>query len=401
MEGSMVAPERALCGLIFAVEEAQDRPGTLVASLPFGGMTLLEYQIRLLAGIGAEQVLVAVGKVTPQFLGAIERAGRGRLKVDIVRSAEEAAEKVLRDADVLVLADGLVTIDPVMERMAAEPHAALLVTDDSESPAAIERLDMRHCWAGIARIETRHLAHIANMPEDYDFQSALLRVAAQSGALQVPLAPGWARAGHAVERSGEGLAARNDAVLVALSDRRTLWADRWVFSRAARLVLPQMMARNIPDWAPLALGGVVSVAALLTVLAGWEGIGALVALLATLAFSTAASHAALRGEEPRARQIEVAILGLFVLLLAAGGWREFRAIGNATPLLLAAGGVGLQLLAERVPVPRRRWWANAAAQMLVFTPFALVGHATLGLAAVSAYAFATLTAAIESLRGKS
>ncbi len=397
----MVAPERALCGLIFAVEEARDRPGTLVASLPFGGMTLLEYQIRLLAGIGAEQVLVAVGKVTPQFLAAIERAGRGRLKVDIVRSAEEAAEKVLRDADVLVLADGLVTIDPVMERMAAEPHAALLVTDDSESPAAIERLDMRHCWAGIARIETRHLAHIATMPEDYDFQSALLRVAAQSGALQVPLAPGWARAGHAVERSGDGLAARNDAVLAALSDRRTLWADRWVFSRASRFVLPQMMARNIPDWAPLAIGGVVAVAALLTVLAGWEGIGTLVALLATLSFATAASHAALRGEEPRARRIELAILCLFVLLLAATGWREFRLSAAAAAPMLAGFGVVLQLLAERVPVQRRRWWANAAAQMLVLTPFALLGHATIGLAAVSLYGLATLTAAIESLRGKS
>lgn len=397
----MVAPERALCGLIFAVEEAQDRPGTLVASLPFGGMTLLEYQIRLLAGIGAEQVLVAVGKVTPQFLAAIERAGRGRLKVDIVRSAEEAAEKVLRDADVLVLADGLVTIDPVMERMAAEPHAALLVTDDSESPAAIERLDMRHCWAGIARIETRHLAHIANMPEDYDFQSALLRVAAQSGALQVPLAPGWARAGHAVERSGDGLATRNDAVLAALSDRRTIWADRWVFTRTARFVLPQLMAREVPDWAALVLGAVVSVAALLTILAGWEGVGALVALFATLSFATAASHAALRGEEIRARKIELAVLVLFGLLLVAIGWREFRAIGTGVPLLLAGGGIALQLLVERVPVLRRRWWANAAGQLLVFSPFALLGHATLGLGAVALYALVTLTAAIEGLRDKS
>lgn len=401
MEGMMVAPERALCGLIFAVEEAQDRPGTLVASLPFGGMTLLEYQIRLLAGIGASQVLVAVGKVTPQFLAAIERAGRGQMKVDIVRSAEEAAEKVLREADVLVLADGLVTIDPVMERMAAEPHAALLVTDDAESPAAIERLDMRHCWAGIARIETRHLAHIASMPEDYDFQSALLRVAAQSGALQVPLAPGWARAGHAVERSGEGLAARNQAVLAALSDRRTLWADRWVFTRTARFVLPQLMARNIPDWAPLAAGGVVSVAALLTTLAGWEGVGTLVALLATLAISTAASHAALRGEELRARKIELAVLILFALLLAAIGWREFRAIGTAVPLLLAGGGIVLQLLVERVPVQRHRWWANAAAQLLVVAPFALLAHATMGLGAVTLYALGTLIAAIEGLRSKS
>ncbi|WBY08992.1 hypothetical protein PIB19_06265 [Sphingomonas sp. 7/4-4] len=38
-----------LAGLIFAIEEASDRPGTLVATLPFGGMTLLEYQVRLLS----------------------------------------------------------------------------------------------------------------------------------------------------------------------------------------------------------------------------------------------------------------------------------------------------------------------------------------------------------------
>lgn len=395
-----MAPERPLVGLVFAVEEALDRPGTLVASLPFGGMTLLEYQVRLLAGIGAEQVLVAVGRVTPGFLAAIERAGRGQLAIEIVRSAEEAAEKVLADADVLVLADGLVTVDPVMERMAAEPHAALLVTDDAESPAAIERLDMRHCWAGIARIETRQLIQIAAMPEDYDFQSALLRVAAQSGALQVPLAPGWLRAGHAVERSGEGLAARNAAVLAALSDRRTLWADRWVFSRAARMILPQMMARDLPGWTPLAIGGVLGAGALLATLAGWGGVGALVALLATLAFAVGAAHAGLRGEEPRARRIEWAVFGLFALVMLALGWRELRALGTATPMLLAGGTVLSQWLAERVPVPRVRWWSNAAAQLLIATPFALAGHAVIGLAGTLAYAAATLTSAIEASREK-
>lgn len=397
----MVTQARPLAGLVFAVEEAADRPGALVGSLPFGGMTLLEYQVRLLAGVGAEQVLVAVGRVTPAFLSAIERAGRGQLDIEIVRSAEEAAEKVLRDADVLVLADGLVTIDPVMERMAAEPHNALLVTDDAESPAAIERLDMRNCWAGIARIQAAHLAQIATMPEDYDFQSALLRVAAQSGALQVPLAPVWARAGHAVEHSAEGLAARNDSVLAALSDRRTLWADRWVFARAARYVLPQLVAREIPDWAPLAAGGVCGLGAIAATLAGWQGVGACVALLSALGLATGAAHAALRGEEPRARRIEAAVFVLFGLLIVANGWRVHLALGTAAPLLLASGALVAQLLAERVPAPRRRWWGNASAQLLLFAPFAIAGFPLVGLVAAQLYAAATLAAAIEAIRDRS
>ncbi|NWN13538.1 hypothetical protein GY655_27710, partial [Escherichia coli] len=79
--------------------------------------------------------------------------------------------------------------------MATAGSEALLVTDDPSSPAAIERLDMRDSWAGVARITVEQLAQIAQMPEDYDFQSALLRVAAQSGAEHVPLTAGWLKSG--------------------------------------------------------------------------------------------------------------------------------------------------------------------------------------------------------------
>jgi hypothetical protein len=389
-----------LAGLIFAIEEAEDRAGTLVATLPFGGMTLLEYQIRLLAGVGAGQVLVAVGRVTPPLLAAVERAARRDLAVEIVRSAEEAAEKILPDAQVLVLADGLVTVDPVMDRIAGESREALLVTDDPESPAAIERLDMHHCWSGIARISTEQLGQIAQMPDDYDFQSALLRVAAQSGAVHVPLAPRWLRGGHSVERSAEGLAMRNSGILAALGERRSDWADRWVFTRAARLVLPELVARGVPGWAPLAVGGVLGLGAVGAVLAGWQGAGGLVALLATAAFATGVGHSALRGEEPRARRIEAAILVLFALVVLASGWREHLGFATATALVLAATGVALQLLIERVPARPRRWWASPSAQLILFAPFALVGHAVFGLGAIMVYAFATLAAAIEATREK-
>jgi hypothetical protein len=110
------------------------------------------------------------------------------MRVEIVRSAEEAAEKTDPDARVLVIADGLVTTDPVMDRMAAEGAEAFA----RHRRCRIARGDRaaRHadCWAGIARISPSQLAQIAQMPEDYDFQSALLRVAAQSGAEHVPLA---------------------------------------------------------------------------------------------------------------------------------------------------------------------------------------------------------------------
>lgn len=389
-----------LAGLIFAIEEASDRPGTLVATLPFGGMTLLEYQIRLLAGAGAEHVLVAVGKMTPALLAAVNRAGRRELSVEIVRSAEEAAEKMQADARVLVMADGLVTTDPVMDRMGHDGPEALLVTDDADSPAAIERLDMRDCWAGVARISVGQLGQIAQMPEDYDFQSALLRVAAQSGAEHVPLTANWLRSGHAVEHSAEGMAARNTGILAALTERRIGWADRWVFTRIARMALPELVSRNFPGWGLLAAGGVLALLSFTAIGYNWEGTGLIVSLLSAAALATGGAMAALRGEERRALATERALLVLFGGVALGSGWMEHARLDTTTPLVLAVVALAAQLLVERAPSRHRRWWASPSAHLLLLTPFALAGLAQFGLAAVTLYAFVTLAAAVEGTREK-
>ncbi len=183
-----------LAGLIFAVEEAEDRPGTLVATLPFGGMTLLEYQAaRLLFGAGRR---AGARRGRQDDAGAARRGQPRRAKrhprIEIVRSAEEAAEKIEPGAQVLVMADGLVTTDPVMDKMATDGQRG--ACSSPTMPARPPRSNGSTCadsWAGVARITVEQLAQIAQMPEDYDFQSALLRVAAQSGAEHVPLTAGW------------------------------------------------------------------------------------------------------------------------------------------------------------------------------------------------------------------
>ncbi|MEI9850688.1 MAG: hypothetical protein WDN24_07290 [Sphingomonas sp.] len=389
-----------LAGLIFAIEEAEDRPGALAATLPFGGMTLLEYQVRLLVGAGAGQVLVAVGRMTPALLHAVNRASKRGVAVEIVRSAEEASEKVAFGTRVLVIADGLVTTDPVMDRMAAEGEEALLVTNDPNSPAAIERLDMRDSWAGIARVSGHQLGEIARMPEDYDFQSALLRVAVQAGAEHIPLTAGWARGGHSVERNAQAMATRSNAVLAAVTQRRTSWADRWIFTRFARLVLPELTRRHLPNWALLAGGGVLALAGLGAIAKGWQGAGVAVAVAALAVLATASAMAALVGEAKRSGGIEAAIFVLFAAATLGLGAAERAATGEWTPAVLALVAVAAQLLVERSPVRHRRWWSSPSALLLLLAPFALAGFAVAGLAAVAAYGFSTLAAAVEGSREK-
>jgi hypothetical protein len=389
-----------LAGLIFAIDEATDRPGTLAATLPFGGMTLLEYQVRLLTGAGVGQVMVAVARVTPALLNAVNRAVKRGAQVEVVRSAEEASERIAPDARVLVLADGLVTTDPVIDRMAAEGAEALLVTDDAESPAAIERLDMKDCWAGIARVTGAQLGEIATMPADYDFQSALLRVAVQAGAEHVMLAPGWAKSGHVVERSAAALATRGNDVLAALTERRTSWADRWVFNRIARMTLPWLTTKNVPGWALEAGGAVFAVGALGGIFRGWPGAGTVAALVAAALLTGGAAMAALAGKAKRADVLEGAIAALFGLVTMGIANAERVDDASWTPIVLGLVTIGCQLLAERAPVRCKRWWSSPAAHLLILAPFVLADFATIGLAGIAAYAFATLAAAVEATREK-
>lgn len=389
-----------LAGLIFATEDATDRPGALAATLPFGGMTLLEYQVRLLTGAGAETVMVAVARVTPALLAAVQRAGRRGAQVAVVRSAEEAAGRVRPGASLLVMADGLVTSDPVIDRMTGEGGEALLVTDDAASPAAIERLDMRDCWAGIAKLDARHLATIARMPDDWDFQSALLRVAVEAKATHVPVSHGSLRGGHAVVRSGAALASRSNAVLAALTERRTSWADRWVFTRIARLALPRLAARDIGGLPVLGAGVVFGLGGVAAAAFDWTapGVGAVLAAAALLA--TASAMAVLRREERRAALAE-GLIGLFVAaLLLVGAWRATGGWASATPAVLALVTIAAQIVAERAPSRPARWWSSPSGLLLLFAPFGFAGQVLAGLAAAALYAFATLAAAVEATREK-
>lgn len=386
-----------LVGLIFATEDAGDRPGTLAATLPFGGMTLIEYQARLLVGAGVGHILVAVTRVTPALLGAVSRAAKRGVPIDVVRSAQEAAAKAHPLASVLVIADGLVTTDDVVDRVSGEGKDAVVVTQDAG--ASLERIDAAGCWAGVARTPAQRLSDIAAFPADYDFQSTLLRAIVQAGAEQIMLPAGALRAGHGVEREGAALASRSNAVLAALTERRTSWADRHVFTRMARLVLPKVVEKAVPGWAltlcGVALGGVAAA----LIVAGWSW-GAIVALPGVAALATGAALSALRGEDRRAEVQEALIAVVAAAVILMLGIAESTVDVTWDGLILALTTVAATAIGERTQARVRRWWGSPAAYLLLVTPFALADRVSWSLTLIAVYAFATLAAAVESRRGQ-
>lgn len=391
-----------LAGLLFATHDAEDRAGALAATLPFGGLTLIEYQARVLVSLGASQIIVVVQRLTPELLGALARIGRRGVSVDAVRGAGEAVAKLHPLARVLMLADGLVTTSAAIGPLATEGGDALLTLDAAQAPRGLERLGGTAVWAGAARLQPARLAEVAAMPRDYDMQSALVRVAAQTRAQQLMLPPGDAASGHGIERSAAALDARGREVMAATLARRSGWFDRWIVAPLARPLLGEMMRRALPTPVLAGLAAVLGIAGLAALQQEWIRTGTVTSLLATVAAAAGATIAWLRDEDLLARGFGIAGFAIPVLALLLLGQGLDTASGSSTGVVLAIGLTILSALDTRAGHDRVRadWQGGPAAYLAVVTITTLLGWPMVGLALGGVYAAGSLAAAIERLRGR-
>ncbi|MDB5695220.1 MAG: hypothetical protein JWN21_763 [Sphingomonas bacterium] len=389
-----------IAGLLFAIGETDDRPERLTATLPFGGVTLIEYQARLLVEAGASQIIILVARLTPELLGAVSRIGRRGVTVDAVRHASEAAAKLHPLARVLMLADGLITTERVVATLAEEGGDALLVVAQADAGQVFERLGGGQAWAGVARLDPQRIGEVARLPRDYDPQSTLVRVAEQARAVHVLLPPDALAHGHGIERNGAALATRGRAVLAAIVSDRRGWYDRWLLAPLARLALPAMIARQWPGALVGGAGAALGALGLAGLAFGWSIAGLVLACVACLVLGLGATLSGLRDEPGTERGQRVAGLAIPALASLFLGAAESGRSGNLAALAVAAALVTLAALAERAGPERLRawWWGSAPAYLLGILAATSVGWPVIGMAAAAAYATATLGAAIERLR---
>jgi hypothetical protein len=390
-----------LAGLLFAIEEAADPAGRLVALLPFAGTTLIEHQARQLMAAGAAQIIVIADPVPPELAGALHRMGRRGAAIDPVRDVAEAAVKLHPLSRVVMLADGLVAADAAVAALAGEGKDALLVVPGADAPSGFERIGGASAWAGIARLEPARIAEVAALPPDYDPQSTLLRVAEAAGAARVVLPAPALAAGHGVEREAVAMEGRGRRIVAAAVVTRYGWFDRYLAAPLARAAMPVLTGTGVSGAAVSVAVGVLMLLGVVALMTGWPRAGMVLALLATSGCVLAATLAALREEEPVATATKAATAGFpYAALLLLGRWASTQR-GDMVPLLLAGILVVAAVLGQRAICRYRGWWGSPPAYALVAAVATLPGWAGAGLALAAAYATLTLAAAIEALRVES
>jgi len=378
----------AIGALIGAYQE--DETGGLRALLPLAGETLLDYQVRCVASVGAAPIVVYVERIPPALQLAFERLRAGGISVVAVSDAAEAASRFEAGSHVLMLADG---IAPDLQDLAAlteRDEPKILSVADDESHHGFERIDGQRRWAGLARLDSDLIGATAAMLGDWDLQSTLLRRAVQA---QVPIAAsseGEAR-GPFLANSAESMTGFERRLLLASRGQRDDAVARYVLPIVEEAATERLMESRVRPiallWAALAL----TMVAALCFTRGWHGAAVALLVLATPLDLVARRLAMLRlqplspGSFALAAQWPAAGLALVAL-----GWFESRhgAGWGAMVAALSAAAFAEAGRIERagLELPASDWLFGRRIAVFLAIPFALVGHWSIYLGFAAAYA---------------
>lgn len=371
------------------------RAGERPAFRRFAGKSVLAHQIDCAAHLGCERVLCLAAALGPDLGAAKAHAERAGLRFDIAESIPRLQAQVTAADELILIEDGVLPDQAMLVAGLSERPTVLAFPEDPAIELGFERLDATRAWSGALRTRGDSVARLADLPEDCDPASALLRIALQAGARIVELDPAALTEGTWQRR------------VEPKTSQATEW--RWVmrqvgpapFTAPGRALVDRLGLR----WAHDAAGGrwrraphaVALVAALLSALAGYAalpvlGLALLLAASCALAVAAVFDRVEALGAPPRKTLPVMAIAELArdALLIALASMQVITVpgwLGIVLPLLL----VGLLRLGEASAAPRARpLFGDRILLLAALIPLAYLGWSTIAVTGLVLLALGTL-----------
>ncbi len=151
-----------------------------IGLLPLFDGTIAEAQVRIAGELGAEKIIFlspTMHGALLQYTDALKRAGGD---AEIVRSTSDLAQYASDKDDLIFFGDGILPGQEAKKRLSETEGEIIFVVDNAEAYAEYERIDLNHRWLGIAALNASRQSTLADIPDDWDAGSALLRTAVQS-----------------------------------------------------------------------------------------------------------------------------------------------------------------------------------------------------------------------------
>lgn len=363
----------ALGALIGAYQE--DDSGGLRALYPLAGRTLVEYQVRCAAAVGAAPVVVLVERLPAALNEALERLRQEGIPVIAVSDSQEAASRFEAGMPIILVADGLAPDFAALSTVAEFAEPTVMLVPDDEDHRRFERIDATSRWAGLALVDAPTLGSTVAMLGDWDLQSTLLRRTVQGGARQI--AAGEGSGGLLADRP-EDLAGFERHLIVSTRGARSDWASRYALPVVEEFATERLMDSPVrPQWLLIA-AVVLTLAAAFGFSRGWLWQSALLMILAAPLDLVADRLAALRlrplSPASWLRRSLWPLAGLALLML---GWRVGNHGAGWGAALAAIAAIAFaqaaRVEAAGADLPGRIWLFSRRNAVIGSIPFVIGG----------------------------
>ncbi|GAA0481234.1 hypothetical protein GCM10009096_24210 [Parasphingorhabdus litoris] len=238
--------------------------------LPLFDRNILSKQVESAMRMGAEKIILLSPTMHGGLLQYADGLRNSNVKIDIVRNASDLQEYPTQGSDLVFLADGVFPDEAIERKLSAASEELIYVVSNADEYQNFERIDLTHRWLGIAVLRSERLSEIAEIPDDWDVGSALLRTAVQAECkrelvsdadMQMDAVP---RLQQAEESAAYAIRQLN---IVKIPKQN--WLDRFAIWPLMRKIIPLLWkspgAKNYTGFASLGAGLI----ALIMALFGW------------------------------------------------------------------------------------------------------------------------------------
>lgn len=363
--------------LLSVLDSQADQRSQPPAFRMMAGARIVERQLDMALAAGCETIACHVSSVGREVIDLQHRAEAAGARFIAIRDAKKLSGMVTASDELLVLSSGVLPEEEAITRYLTKP-AILVFPEDPAVGRGYERIDAHFAWAGAMLVRGQSVEQLAQLPDDVDAPSALLRIALQAGVKTYPLE----------KRLLDEHAWLKDPTADELSARERSWvaghAQLAPFTAPGLAVAERMGTRlakdaigsSLPRF--LAIGSAVAaLGALAFAAAGWVLPGFGFATLAMLLFAMEAvvrriaSAGQVRPPVPLLAQAMAILLDPLLLMLIAlaspedTGWLR---------LFVPAVLLGLLHLGERLSAVRwRRSYADRLSLLAVLMPAVFFG----------------------------
>ncbi len=148
--------------------------------LPLFDSNVLSRQVQSVRQMGAEKIIFLSPTMHGGLLQYADDLKSHEIQADIARTAMDLQQYMSQDDDLIFLGDGVFPDHSIEQKLRRQSDELIYVVSNADNYENFERIDLTHRWLGIAILKTQRLPEIAEIPDDWDIGSALLRTAVQA-----------------------------------------------------------------------------------------------------------------------------------------------------------------------------------------------------------------------------